>query len=98
MPYVEVWVDDPEDCKGTCDKAHEMGKRRDCAFGLIVDGRLNDAIDVLLRGDLPTDFKVTSEDQARYNSWASGDLDGFLGPADPAKYCITKKQLKEKTA
>ena len=90
MPYVEVWVDEP-DCEGTCDKTNEMGKRRDCAFGFIVEGRLNEAIDVLLRGDLPEGFKVTPDLQTTYNSWARGELDGFDGPADPGKYHIRSK-------
>ena len=91
MPYVEVWVDGPEDCSGTCDKAHEMGKRRDCAFGLIVEGKLNEAIDVLLKGDLPENYKITPELQSTYSLWSKGELDGFNGPVNPENYFIKKE-------
>lgn len=71
-----------------------MAKRRDCAFALIVAGKPNDAIDVLLRGDLPNDFKVTDDLQATYRAWSQGKLDGFDGPADPQNYHIRTKEQK----
>lgn len=90
MPFVEVWVDEPE-CNGTCNKSHQMGKRRDCAFALIVAGKPNDAIDVLLRGDLPEDFTITKELHATYNAWTQGQLEGFDGPANPQNYHINNR-------
>lgn len=80
MPYVEVWVDDV-DCRGGCDEAQKLKRRRDFAFSLLLERKVNAAMDALTQGVIPDDFKVGSDLQGRYKAWSQGELAGFEGPA-----------------
>lgn len=83
MPYVEVWIDGPEDCNGTCDKAKELTHRRDRGVELLFDGDINGAIDILTSGKLPESRNISIETRDKFQAWKAGDLDGFAGPVTP---------------
>lgn len=80
MPYVEVWVDDV-DCDGTCGAGREVKRRRDFAVGLLFEGKVNEAIDALTKGDIPEGWRVDADLQARYLEWTKGEMKGLDGPA-----------------
>lgn len=84
MPYVEVWVDDPE-CDGNCDRSIELRRRRDYAVGLLFGGQVNEAIDALTKGRLPADWTCGDDLRAQYNEWSKGGMAGLPGPASHTK-------------
>lgn len=86
MPYVEVWVDDPE-CNGkTCGAAHE----RD-----VLEGKIEEAVDLLRAGDAVAALSALTDDPAcgckspkaiarAYEQWKTGKLEGFIPPPGAA--------------
>lgn len=88
MPYVEVWVDDPEDCSN-CKNYEALRQRRDLAIHRIFEGDINGAVDALALGVVPDGGVPLEPLRKIYETWRRGELEGFDGPAQKTQEGVT---------
>lgn len=81
MPFVEVWVDEPE-CTGGCERSDDLIRRRDVAIERIFAGDANGAVDILTK-PMPSPTRADIEPLRNlYEKWKAGEMEGFDGPKD----------------
>lgn len=79
MPYVEVWIDEP-DCDGQCASADEAKRLEaiiDEAASHLQAGDQEAALSTLREEPLKLTMKTPREIAAAYKAWQAGALPGF---------------------